>query len=154
MSKHIPNLELTSLITLIIGFALQTAGLTIPVLLTIGLVGLGLTFFLNAFIPKKIESKEGEQLGFNELLGLSILPKVLWHGMGLATIGILLHVHKLQLGFDGYVKILYIAGLTILIASVAILVLKANGTKYMNATIPIFYRAVPVFLIVAYILFG
>jgi hypothetical protein len=152
MNKLLPYFERVFLATLVIGFILQLLGMEIPILMTIGLGGLGVTFFLNAYRPLDIQTAEGEQMGFNELLGLSIIPKVLWISTAIATIGILFYT--LQIGDNGYIKMLHIGGITIITASIAMLILKAIGTKYLNATFPIYFRALPTVIVVAYILFG
>lgn len=91
MHKLLPYLERVFLATLIIGFALQLTGMAIPILKTVSLSGLGVIFFLSAYRPLEIEPVEGEQMGFNELLGLSVVPKVLWISTSITTIGILFY---------------------------------------------------------------
>ncbi|MEM0941533.1 MAG: hypothetical protein AAF600_15260 [Bacteroidota bacterium] len=153
MNKLLPYLERVLLATLLAGFILRLIGTEIPILITIGLAGLGVTFFLSANRPLNIEPEEGEEIGdFNELLGLTIIPKILWVGTAVATIGILLYT--LQLGNDGYLKLLYVGLLTISIATMIQLGLKVTGTKYLNATFPVFFRAIPTLSVVTYILFG
>ena len=152
MNKLLPYLERVFLATLTVAFVLQLTESELPILMTISLAGLGATFFLSAYRPLDFRPTEGEQMGFNELLGLSIIPKVLWISTAIATIGILFYT--LQLDNDGYLRMLYIGGSTIITASVIMLILKAMGTKYLNATFPVFFRAMPTLLIVTYILFG
>ncbi len=152
MNKLLPYLERIFLATLAIGYILKLMENHIPILITIGLAGLGVIFFLSAFRPLEFEPTEGEKMGFNEFLGLVTVPKILWISTAVATIGILLYT--LQLGNDGYLRMLYIGSSTIAIATLILLGLKATGTKYLNATFPVFYRVFPTFLLVAYILFG
>lgn len=152
MNKLLPYLERVFLATLVVAYVLKLTGSELPILMTISLAGLGVTFFLSAYRPLNIETTEGEQMGFNELLGLSIVPKVLWISTAVATIGILFYT--LQLGNDGYLRMLYVGASTIIIALVIMLILKAIGTKYLNATFSVFFRALPTLLVVAYILFG
>ncbi|NQZ78677.1 MAG: hypothetical protein HRT61_21565 [Ekhidna sp.] len=152
MNKVLPYLERVFLATLLVAFVLQLTGSELPILMSLSIAGLGVTFFLSAYRPLNIEPTEDEQMGFNELLGLSIVPKVLWISTAVATIGILLF--SLQLGNDGYLRMLYIGGSTIIIASVIMLILKAMGTKYLNATFPVYFRALPTLLVIAYILIG
>ena len=152
MNKLLPYLERVFLTTLIIAVILQLTGSELPILMTLSLAGLGITFFLSAYKPLNIKAKEGEETGFNELLGLSIMPKILWISTSVATIGILFYT--LQLGNDGYLRMLYVGGLTFIIGTVIMLILKAVGTKYLNATLPVFFRALPTMFVVAYILYG
>ncbi|SNT40414.1 hypothetical protein SAMN05421640_3804 [Ekhidna lutea] len=153
MNRLLPYLERVFLATLAVAFILQLTGSELPILMSLSLAGLGITFFLSAYRPLDIEPEEGEELGdFNELLALTIIPKILWIGTSVATIGILLST--LELGNDGYVTLLYVGLITISIATMIQLGLKVTGTKYINATFPVFFRAIPTLLIVAYILFG
>ena len=151
MNKLLPYFEKAFLATLIIGFALQLIGTEIPILFIVSLAGLGVTFFLSAYIPLDIEPTKGQQMGFNELLGLTILPKVLWISTAVTTIGILFYM--LQLGNDGYQRMLYIGGSTIIIATLITLILWTIGTRYLNATYPVLYRAILTRLVGGYILF-
>lgn len=152
IDKLLPYIERIFLASLIIGFLLKLTGSEIPFLIAVSIGGLGVSFFLNAYSPLDIEPAEGEQMGFNELLGLSIIPKVLWISTAIATIGILFYM--LHLGNSGYLNMLYIGGSIIIIATFIMLILKLIGTKYMNAAFPVLYRALPTLLIVAYILFS
>lgn len=152
MTKLLPYLERVFLATLIVSLIFQLTGNEIPFLMTISLSGLTVTFFLNAFVPIDIKREEGEQMGFNELLGLIILPKILGISSAVATSGILFYT--LHLDNDGYQRALYIGGSTIIIASLIMLILKVTGTKHLNATFPLYFRVFPILLVAAYILFG
>ncbi len=152
MIKLLPYLERVFLAALAIAFILQLAGSEIPILMTISLGGLGITFYLSTYRPLNIEQTEGEQMGFSELLGLSIVPKILWISLSVAITGILFY--SLRLGNDAYLTMLQIGGITIIIASLTMLILKIIGTKHLDATLPVFFRALPTLLVIAYILFG
>ena len=152
MNKLLPYLERVFLASLIIGFVLRLSGNEIPMLITVSLAGLGVIFFLSAYRPLDIEPSEGEQMGFKELLGLSIVPKVLWISTAVATIGILFYL--LDLGNDGDLRMLYIGGSTIALATLILLGLKATGTKNISAVMPVLFRALPTLLVTAYILFS
>ncbi|MGL1886533.1 MAG: hypothetical protein OCD76_08470 [Reichenbachiella sp.] len=152
MNKLLPYLERVFLSTLAIGYILQLTGTGIPIIITIGLAGLGITFFLNAYKPLDLKQTESEQMGLPKLLGMSIVPKILWISTAVATIGILFYT--LELGNDGYLNMLYIGSLTIIIGSGIMLILKVIGTKHLSTSIPVFFRALPTLLVVTYILFG
>lgn len=124
----------------------------IPVLTTIGLGGLGIIFFLSAYKPLEINREESDQIGFNEMLGWLIVPKVLWIGTAVSIIGILFYA--LHLNKDGYIRMLYIGGGSIITATLVMLLLMAMGIKYMNVNLPIYLRAIPAPLIVAYLLYS
>ena len=100
---------------------------------------------------ENVQPEESKISGLNELLSKYIIPKVIWIGTAIATIGILLY--NLQLGNEGYLRLLYMGGLTIIVAFIVMLFLKAIGTKYLKAGIPALIRALPTLLIVGYILF-
>ena len=111
MNKFLPLIEKVLVISLIIGFLLKFSGTNVPILLNLSLAGLGITFFLKIYLPIDIETEENVQpeeskiSGLNELLSKYIIPKVIWIGTAIATIGILLY--NLQLGNEGYLRLLY-----------------------------------------------
>lgn len=152
IKKILPNLERVLLAILAFGFILQLSGMNIPVLISIGLGGLAVVFFLNGYIPVDIQQSEGEPMGFNELLGLSIVPKILWISAAVTTIGILFY--SLQIGNDSYSKMLQIGGSTIVIGTSILLALKVRGVKNINLVLPVLLRALPALIIAGYILFG
>ena len=65
--------------------------------------GLSIVFFLNAFrAPDEQETADTGQgpFGFSDLLGLVIIPKVLWISSSIPTIGILFSI--IDTGNNGY----------------------------------------------------
>ena len=152
MNKLLPSLEQICLAILVIGFILQLNGTPIAILIMLGLGGLGVVFFLSAYRPLDVKPQENERMGFNELLGLSIIPKVLWIGSAITVMGILFYM--MQIGNGQFLGVLYIGGLTVIIATLILLGLKAIGTKYLNTIFPILFRALPTLLVAAYIILG
>jgi hypothetical protein len=77
IAKHLPQVEKVFLAAFILGMILRILHLDSTVL-SVSLLGLGVTYFLFGFRPIDIPQQENEKFGFAELLGLMIVPKVLW----------------------------------------------------------------------------
>ncbi|MCB0854949.1 MAG: hypothetical protein KDD63_22160, partial [Bacteroidetes bacterium] len=94
MNKILPLAERFLVIALIIGFLLKISGNDAPFLINISLAGLGIVFFLNIYLPIHSKAEENEQPdenklnGLNELLSKYIVPKVIWIGSAVATVGL------------------------------------------------------------------
>lgn len=126
--------------------------------------GFGGYFFLSAHRPLDVPSSEDTVQptdaasredgagGFPELLGLTILPKVLWLSSAISAFGIASYI--IDFGNDGYKNMLMIGGTTIAIGTLLLVALKMTGLKRINTFMPILLRAVPVCLVDLYILFG
>lgn len=149
--KLIPLLERIFLIALIIGIVLNLYKMGLPVLINISLGGLGIVYFLNTFQHLEIERKEDKPLGFKELLGLVVVPKVLWISLTISIIGILLYF--INPDNDVYKILLYIGELNIAISTAILFILKFSESKYFDSMLPILYRAFPIFVANFYILF-
>ncbi|WP_456457920.1 hypothetical protein [Reichenbachiella sp.] len=148
MNNLLSFLERAFLTTVALSFALSLANNEIPYLLTISLLGLAAVFFLNAFKPQKIEQTGSEQLDFNDLLGMSIVPKVLWIASAVALIGITFY----QLGMEkGYSRTLGSGSLSIIIGTFVLLFLKIREAKHIDKSLPILFRAIPVAVLAVYL---
>ncbi|MEO9871435.1 hypothetical protein [Ekhidna sp.] len=110
----------------------------VPTLITIGLGGLAIVFFLNIKRQIEVEPAEDEEPGFNELLAWTIMPRLLWIATTISTAAILFYT--LQLGNDGYLKLLYVGGFVIIISTLVLIVLRVIGTKHLNALFPIYFK--------------
>ena len=119
ITKHLPLVEKVLLIALAIGTILTVMQVDSTVT-RVSLLGLGVTFFLLAYRPIDIPSQEGEQFGFSELLGLMIVPKVLWISSAVSSLGMAFYLF--DFGNDGYKKMLMIGGLTIGIGALLLVV--------------------------------
>ena len=142
--------ERAFLLTLAIGTMLILSKIDSSVL-KVSLIGLAVTFFLYAYKPLDIGRDENQQLGFSDLLALTILPKVMWISSAVSTIGILLYL--LDLGNDGYKRMLMIGGFTIGISIVLLTIFSVSGVKNIKGIMPVLFRAIPLLLIDCYILF-
>jgi len=150
ITKHLPLVEKILLTALVIGTILRLTHVDSTVT-RVSLLGLGVTFFLLAYRPNDIPRQEGEQLGFSDLLGLMIVPKVLWISSAISALGISFYLF--DFGNDGYKKMLIIGGLTISIGTILLIIFFVSGVKHIRTVLPILLRAVPLCLVDFYILF-
>ena len=150
ITKHLPLVEKVLLTTLVIGTILRVMHLDSSVT-KVSLLGLGVTFFLFAYRPNEIPREENEQFGFPDLLVLTIVPKVLWISSAISALGIALYL--VDLGNEGYKRLLMIGGMTIGGATVILLFSFAKGVKHLETVTPVLLRAIPLLLVDFYILF-
>lgn len=151
ITGHLPLVEKILIATLLVG-AILTA-LEIDSTVTKGsLLALGVTFFLFAYRPIDIPGQEEVPMGLSEMLGLMIVPKVLWISCAISTVGIAFFIF--DLGNPGYMNMLMIGGFSIGTASLILVILLNSGVKHINLVMPILLRAVPIFLVDCYLLFG
>ena len=108
MNKALPFLEQSFTLALAIGLLLNYFDIDTTRLISISLAGLGVTFFMLSFKPVDIKSTDGELMGFKELLGIIMVPKVLGISSAIALVGILFF--HLDLGNDGYKQMLTLVG--------------------------------------------
>ncbi len=149
ITKHLPIVEKVLLTTLAIGAILTVMKIDSTVT-RVSLLGLGVTFFLLAYRPTDIPRQEGEQFGFSGLLGLMIVPKVLWISSAISALGIAFYLF--DFGNDGYKNMLMIGGLTIGSGTLLLVVFFVSGVKHIKTVTPILLRAVPLCFVDVYIL--
>jgi hypothetical protein len=119
---------------------------------TVSLLGLGVIFFLMAYRPTDIPPPpENEQFGFTQLLGLVIIPKVLWIACAVSAVGLAFSL--MNTGNEGYKQMLLTGGLTVGVATFVFLVLLLQGTKHIQLVTPILFRAIPLGLVSLYLVF-
>jgi len=150
ITKHLPLVEKVLLTALAIGTIMTVMKIDSTVT-RVSLLGLGVTFFLMAYRPTDIPRQQGEQFGFSDLLGLMIVPKVLWISSAVSALGIAFYLF--DFGNDGYKKMLMVGGLTIGIGTLLLVVFLVSGVKHIKTVTPILLRAVPLCLVDFYILF-
>ena len=148
ITAYLPMAEKFFLIGLAIGIVLTLANLD-SLVLKVSLVGLAVTLFLYGYKPIDVPGKEDEKLGFTELLGHSIVPKVTWVGCAVSLIGILFTMQN----SEGARQMLFIGGTTLGIATLIIIFLTATGVKYMSVVVPVLYRAIPLLILDLYLFF-
>jgi hypothetical protein len=148
--RILPTVEIVSLAAVFISIVLKRYGIAgTDMLLMFSLQSLAGVFFLSAFTPLSIQNDESSPMGFKELLAYVIVPKVLGVASAVATMGILFYL----LGIRRYDLMLFIGGSTLAGGCVILGFAILTGIKHVNVLMPFLYRAVPLFLISAYILF-
>lgn len=135
---------------LTVGILLPKFDISSDEVIMISLSGLAIIFFLSAYRPLEIKIGQGDKLEFKEMLYLTILPKILWIACSVMTIGILFNI----LNMPGSKNMLVIGSSTALVILILFGVFFLSEEKHIKATIPILYRAVPLLLVTAYLLFG
>ncbi|WP_436516089.1 hypothetical protein [Ekhidna sp. To15] len=125
-------------------------------LLLMGLAGLAISLFISAYKPRELFSsqEEADEFGefkFSDILGLIIIPKVLWIASGVSAFGIFAYVA--DFGNDGYVTIIGAGGFSILISILLLLGTLVIGTKKLNTVGPVLLRATLLATADMYILF-
>lgn len=150
ITKHLPLVEKILLTALVIGTILRVMHIDSSVT-KVSLLGLGVTFFLLAYRPNEIPREENEQLGFPDLLALTIVPKILWISSAISALGIAFYLFAF--GNNGFKQLLMIGGMTIGGSTVVLLFSFAKGVKHLGTVTPILLRAIPLLLVDFYILF-
>ena len=150
ITKNLHWAEKAFVIALAIGTVLAYSKIDSSAL-NVSLIGLAVPFLLYAYKPLDIVRDENEPLKFSEIFALTILPKVMWISSAVSTLGLLFYM--LELGNDGYMKMLMIGGLIIGIAVVILTIFLASGVENLKSVTPILLTAVPLLFIDSYILF-
>lgn len=145
--KYFPLIEKVLLTMLGIGLVLMLADMGSTVA-RFSLIGLAIAFFLMANRPAETSIEEGRPPRFLELLGLSIVPKVLWIGSAICAMGISFYLF--DFGNDGYIQMLVIGTLSVVTCLLIIMICAVADVK-MSTVIPILLRAVPLSLVSAYL---
>jgi len=149
MSKFLSKGEMLLLALLIVSIVLELLEINMPILFIISLAGLGAVFFLYAQMPSNKESSNQDQV-FKYLLGLTIVPKILWISTSLTTVGIIFYTQD----FAGATKLLTIGGITIAFCTVILLILRFMKINGLEKVFSILYRAYPAVLGAAYFVFA
>ncbi len=151
ITNHLPLIEKILLTALAIGTILTAMG-TDSNVTTIGLLGLGVTFFLYAYRAIDIPGTENDQFKFSELLGLMIVPKVLWISSAISAVGISMYL--IDVGNEGYKQMLIIGGLSIGIGTALLLIFLIRGVRHITLVASVLLRAIPLFVVDMYLLFN
>lgn len=118
-------------------------------LLLISLAGLAGVYYLGSFRPLGIERKDGEKLGFMDLLATTHAPKMLGISSAVLIIGLLFFLQELPR--DRYIFLLMIGNSGIVLALVGLGLARMTGTEHLEVLSPILLRAVPLLIIGGYI---
>lgn len=144
----LPITEKIFLSALAIGFVLYSTNIDSQVM-KVSALGLSFIFFFSQFVPLEIRYEENEVLGFRELLGCVIAPKILWISCAVSMMGVFLWL----LESKGYKQMLYIGGTSLAVASFVVIFLTVTGTRHTRVVVPILYRAIPLLVVDLYLFF-
>ena len=148
--RILPTVEIICLAAVFISIVLKRYGIAgMDTVLMFSLQSLAGVFFFSAFAPLPVPNDEGSPMGLKELLAYTIAPKVLGIASAVATMGILFYL----LGIRSYDQMLIIGASALAGGSLIVGFAIVTGIKPVNALMPFLYRAVPLVLISAYILF-
>ncbi|CAN5399374.1 hypothetical protein BH10BAC4_BH10BAC4_02680 [soil metagenome] len=144
---YLPILEKVAIAIFALGLILRYMNVNGDTLIQISLSTLAAVFFLSAYKPVTIESEEGEKLGFKDLLGQTILPKLLGISCAVGIIGIQFYM----LGLKGFEVMVMMGGIVTLMALVVMGGLYAIGTKNLESAFPMVLRAIPIMIFNIYV---
>lgn len=147
ITKYLPLAEKFLLTALAVGIVLVVMKID-SVVVAMSLLGLGTIYFLYSYRPINVPAQDGVKPGFLELLGLGILPKVLWISSSVCAVGIVFYL----LGFFGYDNMLMIGAMSVGMGILLLGLLLALGVKHLVMVAPVLLRAVPLCLATLYIL--
>lgn len=147
----VPWAERIFMVAAALALALSFTGNPSTPLLVTSLVSLGVSFFLTAFIPMDIPYEENDRLDFIHLFTLTIAPKIVYIGMAIAVMAIL--INQLGLPPERYLQFFLASGFIIAGSFLVIIVAWAKGVKHIGYILPMYYRALPVLLVMAYLYF-
>ena len=136
---------------LFLGLVLSLIQFNSKLTISVGLIGLGLVYFLSAFKVQPISTEEGQLQGFKELFTLTILPKILWIGTSVICVGILFYLAGANI--QGYRQMLGSGSFSIAVCLIIITVIAMSGTKSISSIIPVLYRAIPTMGVGFYLLY-
>ena len=146
ISAYAPLLEKIFLAGLLIGLVFSLLDV-VPFNITVTVVslyGLGAAYYFSAFQRFDMPADESQTMGFKELLGFVIVPKVLWISCAVSVIGIAIFVSNTQ--SQGYKQMMVIGGLTIASALVIVIVLAIGGVRVLKPLLPALLRAIPLLI--------
>lgn len=151
ISRHLPLIEKILFVSFLAGVVLALMEINND-LLRYALLGLGVTFFFYAYHPTDISGEEERQRGFIELLGMTIIPKILWISCAIIATGLFL-----ALGDDrnsGYKQMLTIGVLAVGSASLILMFVAIKGGNDIGRVTPVLLRALPLLMAGLYVLLG
>ncbi|MDZ4714060.1 MAG: hypothetical protein SH819_01205 [Cytophagales bacterium] len=127
-------------------------------MMVLSLAGLGGIYFLSAYKPPALaattesDSQEQERIGFLDLLLQTIIPKLIWIGCAVGSIG--LSLYFTETGNEGYTLMLMIHATVVAPATLLIFFGAVRAVKGASLLSPVLYRAIPLLFAALYILRG
>lgn len=152
IGKALPTIEKILVGTFILYLILKTLDIRIPYLLNFTLLGLAITFFLNAFQEQQLNEKRSKSYDFADIFVGLIIPKVLWVSTAITTLGILFYI--INFGNSGYATVILTGIITLTIAGVLGLIISTVKSQEQSSILtPLIYRALPALVYGCYILY-
>jgi hypothetical protein len=133
---------------LILGLLLPKFDIDSSLVILIAVGGLAIVFFLQAYSPLPIPIQK-EQPGFKELFAFTVLPKVMWIGASVSTVGVLFFLLDIS---NGAFEMMTIGATSLAACMLVTGYFYISARHYIIPLIPVLYRVVPVLLITTYIL--
>ncbi|HLT71112.1 MAG TPA: hypothetical protein VKZ75_00605 [Cyclobacteriaceae bacterium] len=149
ITRYLPRLERMLLMLIVLGIVITFLTNAGALIINVAIAGLALVFFLYAYQPLLVNTGKDEKAGMGELLGWSIVPKVLWIGCAISAMGILFFLIKT--GTDEYRNMVMIGGFSIVSSLLVLGVLQVSGTKHLQVITPILLRAIPLMIMDFYV---
>lgn len=149
VTQYLPRLERMLLMLLVLGIVVTFLSATGSLIINVAIAGLSVVFFLYAYKPLDANTGEKEKAGIGELLGWSVVPKVLWISCAVSALGILFFLIKT--GTGEYRNMVMIGGFSILSGLLVLGVVWTSGTKHLEVVTPILLRAIPLMIMDFYI---
>jgi hypothetical protein len=146
--KYLPFVERILLGILAVALILVAVNVDVTVA-KVSIILLGVTYFLMAYRPSDIPVKDDEQFGMQELLGLLIVPKILWISCAVSCFGISLFLSRFT--DVQYKGILLIGAATAVVATLVLVILALRGVKHINMVMPVLLRVIPLLAADVYI---
>lgn len=152
ITQYLPRLERMLLMLLVLGIVITFLTNAGSLIINVAIAGLALVFFLYAYKPLDVNAGKNEKVGLGEMLGWSIVPKVLWISCAVSAVGILFFLVKT--GSGEYMNLVMIGGFSIMIGLLVLGVLRVSGTKNLEVVTPILLRAIPLMIMDFYVFLG
>jgi hypothetical protein len=151
ITRHLPLIEKVLLAVLTAGIVFMVMKVNAS-LTKFALLGLGVTYFLSAYRPPLDipEPQQNEPFGMKELLGLTIIPKVLWISSGVSAAAGALYLFNSA--NDAYTKLALIGGTAIAGGTLMLVFFSLTGVKHLRLVTPVLLRALPLFIADMYLL--
>ncbi|MBX7126537.1 MAG: hypothetical protein K1X47_12655 [Cyclobacteriaceae bacterium] len=149
--KFLPILEKLLLVAFLIGVILHIMHVD-TLVVRFSLIGLGVTLFLNAYRPVELKRDADRQFDFQDLLALTIIPKILWIGSAVSALGFAFSLSAIT-NNQGYRQMLLVGGLSCAGGTLCLLLLYSRWQANKQVVFAVLKWAIPLMLLDVYLLF-
>ncbi len=126
-SRYVLRLpEITFIVMILSGHVLNILGVENTILFFLGLSGFIIYYIFKAFNTHNDVFNETETITFQDLLAISILPKVIWISMAVLILYLFL---ELIFEETDIMLLVYVSGLSLFVATLTLVVLLVMGAK-------------------------